>query len=144
METKQLKQKKSFPQILLNLSGTLLTIAVSVSTLIFGLYILFFYAIALFNGETNQWNEILPGLYDDSNKASTIGIGIHFITGGIILILGCIQLFDRIRKRYPKFHRWVGRLYVLASMITALGGLTFILLKGTIGGWVMDLSLIHI
>lgn len=140
MNSNQLNPKKSFPEILLNLSGTVLTIAVSTSTLIFGLYILFFYAIALFNGETDQWNEILPGLYDDSNRTSTIGIGIHFITGGIILILGCIQLFEGVRKRFPVFHRWVGRIYVLASIITALGGLIFILMKGTIGGWVMDIG----
>lgn len=134
------KQEKSFPQILLRLSGTLLTLAVSLSTLIFGLYILIFYALALFNGNTNQWNEVLPGLYDDSNRSSTIGIGIHFITGGIILILGCVQLFDKVRTKYPKFHRWTGRVYVLASLFTAIGGLTFIFLKGTIGGWVMDIG----
>jgi uncharacterized membrane protein len=60
--------------------------------------------------------------------------------GGIILTLGSIQLIEAIRVRYSAFHRWVGRVYVVASLLTAIGGLTFIFIKGTIGGTVMDIG----
>jgi hypothetical protein len=135
-----LSKTKTIAPILLNYMSIFLVATVWISTIIFGLYILAFYVFAVFSGELMQWNEVLPGLYDSNNSSATIGIGIHFIAGGIILILGCIQLINPVRKRYPIFHRLVGRLYIIASLTAAIGGLTFILLKGTIGGWVMDLG----
>ena len=125
---------------LLNWTLRLLVATVWVSALLFGLYILAFYFIALLQGNTAQWNEVLPGLYDRQTQAATLGIGLHFAAGGIILILGCIQLIERVRVKYPALHRWLGRVYVLSSLVAAVGGLTFIFVKGTIGGWVMDIG----
>jgi len=118
----------------------LLVVTVWGSALLFGLFILSFYFVALLEGNTAQWNEILPGLYDSTTKSATIGIGVHFAAGGIILILGCIQLIEPLRERYPALHRWLGKVYILASVLTAIGGLAFIFIKGTIGGLVMDIG----
>lgn len=122
------------------LATTFLGAIVWGSALIFGCYILLFYALAYVLGDTAQWNKVLPGLYDADNGRSTAGIAIHFLGGGIILILGCLQLLAGMRKKYPKIHRIAGRVYVLASIATAAGGLIFIALKGTIGGTVMDVA----
>ena len=124
----------------IQLMGTLLVATVWISATLFGLFILSFYFVALLEGNTAQWNEILPGLYDRQTESATIGIGVHFAAGGIILILGCIQLIQSVRVKYPALHRWLGRVYVLASLLTAIGGLIFILVKGTIGGWVMNIG----
>ncbi len=118
----------------------LLAATVWISALLFGLFILSFYFVALMEGNTEQWNQVLPGLYDSSTKSATIGIGIHFAAGGIILILGFIQLIERLRISYPALHRWLGRLYVLACLMASIGGLAFIFIKGTIGGLVMDIG----
>lgn len=124
----------------MDLMAQLLVITVWASAMIFGLYIMIFYFIALLQGNTDQWNEVLPGLYDTSNEAATIGIGVHFAAGAIILILGSIQFVQKIRDLYPSLHRWLGRLYILASFSTAIGGLVFIFAKGTIGGIMMDIA----
>lgn len=121
-------------------AAVILVAVVWLSALLFGLYILAFYFIALLEGNTTQWNEVLPGLYDRNTQSATIGIGIHFAAGGIILILGCIQLITSLRLKYPALHRWLGRLYILASLGAAIGGLLFIFVKGTIGGTVMDIG----
>ncbi|MEM7572618.1 MAG: DUF2306 domain-containing protein [Bacteroidota bacterium] len=120
--------------------GRLLVATVWISATVFGLYILAFYFVALLQGNTTQWNEVLPDLYDNDSQTATLGIGLHFAAGGIILILGCIQLIGSLRQKYPALHRWLGRLYVLAALFTAIGGLIFIFLKGTIGGLVMDIA----
>lgn len=117
-----------------------LVVTVWTSTLIFGLYILAFYAMSLINGHYDQWNKILPGLYDAHEHSATIGIGLHFLAGGIILILGCVQMMEAVRVTYPFIHRYVGRLYVVSSLLVAVGGLYFIMMKGTVGGWVMDVG----
>lgn len=123
-----------------NIAKALLIFTVWGSAMIFGLYILAFYALSFFNGQLTQWNKILPGLYDPGDTSATIGIGIHFMAGGLILILGCFQMLDILRRRYPQVHRWSGRLYVFASIFAAIGGLSFIFIKGTVGGWVMDIG----
>jgi hypothetical protein len=111
-----------------------------ISAGLFGLYILAFYATPLYAGNLEKWNKILPGLYEKGSVASTSGIGLHFATGGIILMLGSIQLISSIRIRYPVMHRWIGRVYVLSSLLAAIGGLIFIAVKGTIGGTVMNIG----
>lgn len=126
--------------IALQWSGIVLVATVWVSAALFGLYILAFYAAALYEGAMERWNDILPGLYEEGTVAATSGIGLHFAAGGIILVLGSIQLIGAVRNRFPAFHRWVGRIYVLASLLAAVGGLTFIAYKGTIGGVVMNIG----
>ena len=133
-------QSKSRIDTLNHWAATLLVTTVWGSALLFGLYILAFYFIALLKGDTEVWNKVLPGLFDHQKQSATISIGIHFAAGGIILILGCIQLIGPVREKFPALHRWLGRVYVLASILTAVGGLAFIFIKGTIGGLVMDIG----
>jgi hypothetical protein len=131
-------QLKNLSAAAVNFSGIILVATVWISAGLFGLYILAFYAAALFGDNLEKWNNILPGLYSPGSATATGGIGLHFAAGGIILLLGSIQLINKIRARYPLVHRWVGRVYVAASLLTAAGGLVFIFVKGTIGGFVMD------
>lgn len=132
---------KSLDKIL-HFAARLLVIIVWGSAILFGGYILAFYFIALIQGNTNQWNEVLPDIYDEGTRSATLGIGLHFAAGGIILILGCIQLVKSVRMKYPLLHRIIGRIYVVASIAAALGGLIFIFAKGTIGGLIMDIGFI--
>ncbi len=43
----------------------------------------------------------------------------HGIAGACALLLGPMQFSDRLRQRYAKFHRVVGRIYVTGVFITA-------------------------
>ncbi|MCW8879995.1 MAG: DUF2306 domain-containing protein, partial [Kangiellaceae bacterium] len=99
-----------------------------------------FYVEAFSQNQMEVWNKNLPGLYQPNKELATGGIGLHFAAGGIILILGSVQLVSAVRERYPQLHRWIGRVYLSACMLTALGGLAFILVNGTIGGIVMDIG----
>lgn len=121
-------------------SGVVLVTTVWTSAALFGLYILAFYAAALYEGNMERWNQVLPRLYESGTRTATSGIGLHFAAGGIILILGSIQLLDNVRVRFPALHRWLGRLYVLSCLLAAIGGLLFIAIKGTIGGPVMNIG----
>lgn len=125
---------------LLNWSGKMLVITVWTSAALFGLYILAFYAAALYEDDMQRWNKVLPGLYNRNSVATTSGIGLHFAAGGIILLLGSIQLIEKVRLRFPAVHRWIGRIYIVASLLAAAGGIAFIVLKGTIGGTAMDIG----
>lgn len=125
---------------LLRLSARLLVAVTWISAGLFGAYILAFYGGAMGDGTMERWNETLPRLYEPDSLISTLGIGLHFLTGGVLLLLGPVQLIGAVRDRWPGFHRWSGRLYVLAAFLTGLGGLGFILAKGTIGGTPMNIG----
>jgi len=120
--------------------GLLLVSTVWVSAGLFALYILAFYVSALSAGKLERWNNILKGLYDQGYATATTGMGLHLMAGAVILLLGSIQLIASIRTRYPAFHRWVGKIYLVSSLFAALGGLVFIIVKGTIGGLVMNIG----
>jgi hypothetical protein len=47
----------------------------------------------------------------------------HMLFGPIALLTGPWQFFSSIRARHPKAHRWNGRVYVTACLISGLGAL---------------------
>jgi hypothetical protein len=121
-------------------SGRLLAAVCWISAGIFGVYILAAYGGALASGDLERWNEALPRLYESDTPTANSGIGLHFAAGGLILILGPIQLVGAVRRNWPAVHRWIGRFYGLACFLAGVGGLTFIALKGTVGGWPMTIG----
>ena len=127
-------------ETLLRRLASIFVVLVWSSAIFFGLYILLLYIGAYFVGDLARWNHGASELYVEGMPMATGGIGIHFLAGAIILLLGSVQLIERVRNRHPGFHRWVGRIYVVASILTALGGIAFIVLHGTIGGPVMNVG----
>jgi hypothetical protein len=41
----------------------------------------------------------------------------HILFATIISIAGALQLIPRLRSAFPVFHRWNGRLYILAAFV---------------------------
>jgi len=117
-----------------------LVVTVWTSMTLFGVYILAFYAGAVADRDLPSWNAVLPRLYERDTPTASVAIGLHFAAGGLILVLGCVQLVTPLRQRHPSVHRSLGRVYVTASLLAGLGGLGFIAAKGTVGGPVMDVG----
>lgn len=128
------------PFRLLQGSAVGLVAASWISASAFGLYIFGFYIAAIHSGRMPHWNDNLPGLYDPNHRAALVAMAAHLVAGAIILLLGPIQFITRLRHRWPAFHRWTGRLYVLTSAIAGAGGLIFIAVNGTIGGVPMSVG----
>ncbi|MBB3694145.1 DUF2306 domain-containing protein [Sphingomonas sp. BK580] len=119
-------------------SARLLVACCWCSGAIFGAYIIAFFGGAALRGEAARWNGSLANLHDPAAPLATLAIGAHFTTGGVLLLLGPLQLIGALRRRHPALHRRLGRLYVLCAGTAGVGGLGFILLRGTIGGAVMS------
>lgn len=78
-------------------------------------------------------------LISDSSAANA-GVFLHMLTGAVITFLAPLQLIPVIRNGLPALHRWSGRLLVGCTIVTALGGLTYIVLHGTVGGPQMSVA----
>jgi hypothetical protein len=127
-------------RVALRWSGVALVASSWVSGALFAGYILIFYLGAPASGSMTRWNRTLPKLYEPSHPAAMVAIGGHFLAGSILLLFGPLQLIRPIRERFRTAHRWIGRIYVVCAALAGLGGLGFILAKGTVGGPVMSLG----
>ncbi|HTG37652.1 DUF2306 domain-containing protein [Sphingomonas sp.] len=121
-------------------SARLLVATSWISGAIFAAYILAFFGGTAAAGLAERWNGSLPGLFDRRNLIASIAIGLHFLAGGILLLLGPVQLIGAVRRRAPALHRQLGRAYVVAAALAGVGGLAFIFGRGTIGGPIMDVG----
>ncbi|MEM1360104.1 MAG: DUF2306 domain-containing protein [Pseudomonadota bacterium] len=79
-------------------------------------------------------------LYWPEDPYATAAVFFHMITGGLITGLAPLQLLGIVRRRWPAIHRWSGRVLVCLAALTGVSGLTYIALRGTIGGLDMSLS----
>ena len=119
--------------------GTL-ALALWASAALFAAYILVFYIGAVPAGTMQDWNKVLPRLYVPDALPTTIAMAAHLVLGAILLLLGPIQFIGRLRQRAPSLHRWSGRVYGVSALGAGLGGLVFVLGRGTVGGPVMSIG----
>lgn len=65
---------------------------------------------------------------------SNLAIFGHMALGGILTVGVPLQLLPMLRTRLPGLHRRAGYALAVAAALTALGGLVYIALNGTVGG----------
>lgn len=133
-------EPRSVRHVALACAGVTLIAASWLSGVLFAVYLLIFYLGAPALGMMERWNRTLPRLYEAGHPGATLAIGGHFAAGAILLLLGPVQLIRPLRERFRRAHRWTGRVYVTAAAAAGLGGLGFVLGKGTVGGPVMNLG----
>jgi hypothetical protein len=86
-----------------------------------------------------KWGDALPGL--GSTWMRKLTMRGHMACGAICLLLGPLQFIARVRRSYPRLHRWSGRIYCSCAMLSSLFGLIFIgLKKQLVGGWNMTVA----
>ena len=67
-----------------------------------------------------------------------IGFYTHIVFGGLALLVGWTQFSATLRARWLPFHRWTGRVYVFAALLSATAAVC-IACYAT-GGWVPALG----
>ncbi len=133
----QSTQTETRTSFVFRLSGSILSSLVWLSMISFSVYIFMVYLLTAFKSGVKAWG---PHFASPNSPVSTAGIGIHFLGGFVLLVLGNVQLLPKVRRRYPGVHRWLGRVYAGTAAITSLGALSYIVLHGCIGGITMDIG----
>jgi uncharacterized membrane protein len=60
---------------------------------------------------------------DPRYAASPMPVVVHIVSATVFAILGAFQFSPRIRRRHPGWHRWSGRVLVVAGLGVALSAL---------------------
>ena len=71
----------------------------------------------------------LDGAFADRRTLTLV----HILPGALFMVLGPLQFVRVLRSRYPQVHRWCGRIFLTASAVVGVSGLTLAFGK-TIGG----------
>jgi hypothetical protein len=73
-------------------------------------------------------------LFSADAPLAGVAIAVHMIAGAAITVLVPVQLIGPLRRRATGLHRTMGVALCAAGLATALGGLGYIALRGTVGG----------
>jgi len=82
-----------------------------------------FYGLTALRGNFQAWNKILAHGYETGATMGNAALVGHILFATVISIAGALQLIPGIRNRFPAFHHWNGRLFVLAAFTQAISGI---------------------
>ncbi|GEM_PF-158382 len=101
---------------------------------IFVVYIVSFYGRSVAEGDLARWNRILFHGYIPGDHMGNLALGIHILLAATITVGGPLQLTPQIRDRFPVFHRWNGRIYMLTAFTTSIVALYLVWIRGGSSG----------
>lgn len=125
----------SFANTALKAAARFWFVATVVGQLIFAFTVASFYALTALRGDYHKWNftnGYVPGI-----SLGNTAVALHVASAVIVMLAGAVQLVPQIRNRFPVFHRWNGRIYMLTALTLSVAGLYMTWFRGSVG----DLSI---
>lgn len=113
-------------------AATFCYLTIAAGQLLFTAFILAFYYPATLGGDFAAWNAkpLIKG-FVAGDTAGNLFFAVHVLMAAVISFGGLVQLVPAIRGRWPKLHRWHGRVYMLSALALATGGLWMTWGRGT-------------
>jgi uncharacterized membrane protein len=102
-----------------------------VGQLIFAFTVASFYALTALRGDYHKWN-FTNGYVPGSSLGNTAVI-MHVASAAFVMLAGAVQLVPQIRNRFPVFHRWNGRIYMLTAVTLSVAGVYMTWFRGSVG-----------
>jgi uncharacterized membrane protein len=102
---------------------------------LFAFYVTLFYGSSAVHGDVARMKGYVAG--DTPGNATIMA---HLLLAAIVTIGGPLQLVPEIRARAPTFHRWNGRVYLVAAVTAAIAGLYLELGRDHIGSAVSQFA----
>jgi len=100
--------------------------AMLVGLVMFATYLLGFYGRSAVEGRPEAWNDVLQGGYVPGDTAGNTVLACHLAFGFVVTLGGVLQVLPWVRNRWPRFHRWNGRVFAASAAIASAGGLILI------------------
>jgi uncharacterized membrane protein len=104
-----------------------------VGQLIFAYYVAAYYGGSALQGNWEKWNKVFTHGHVAGDFIGNVAVGAHLLLAVIVTVCGPLQLIPQIRTHAPTLHRWNGRVYLLAAIVTSIAGLYMLFNRGIIG-----------
>lgn len=108
---------------------------------IFVAYIFYAYGWPVLAGDIAAWNDHLSEAYVPDRTIGNLSVAVHLALAVIIHFFGPLQLVPSVRSRFPTFHRWSGRVFVLSVIMVVAAG-AYMLVVREIGSWTLRIGFI--
>lgn len=102
-----------------------------IGQLTFAFAVASFYGLTALRGDYHGWkitNGYIPGV-----TRGNLAVAMHLISAVIVMLAGAVQLVPQVRNRFPIFHRWNGRIYMLTAVALSTAGLYIQWFRGSVG-----------
>lgn len=99
--------------------------------LIFAAYVAVVYLKGIATTGLSGLGEVMSNGYRPGDLAGNVAVAAHMMFAFGLLLGGPLQLVPGVRTRFPRFHRWNGRIYVVGVLCASLAGLIMIWGRGT-------------
>ncbi len=108
----------------LNIAAQAWYVPVLLGQFIFAAYIIYTYGFPLLGGDLESLNngQMRNVFVPDRNIGNLAAIS-HVFVGIVIHIGGPLQLVPWVRKKFPTFHRWTGRAFMVTVAFGVISGL---------------------
>jgi hypothetical protein len=96
---------------------------------LFVIYIAGFYGRSLLAGRMQDWNQVLPEGHTPGDTLGNLMVMAHIVLAMGVTAAGTLQLVPAVRRRWPRFHRWNGRVYLATVVTVVLAGIYMVLAR---------------
>ena len=100
---------------------------------IFALAVASFYGSTALRGDYYRWSRSISHGLIRGDKMGNLAVVVHLASAVVITLAGVLQLIPRVRNRFPVFHRWNGRVYMVSAVTVSAAGLYMTWIRGSVG-----------
>ncbi|MCU1303186.1 MAG: hypothetical protein JWQ87_3470 [Candidatus Sulfotelmatobacter sp.] len=100
---------------------------------VFAFSVASFYGLPALRGDFHGWSKHITHGHIPGDTMGNFAVGMHLFSAVVIILAGVLQLVPQIRNRFPVFHRWNGRLYVVTAFTISIAGLYMMWIRGSVG-----------
>lgn len=94
-------------------------------------FILAYYGVRTATGNFAGWNQkpLIMG-YVTGDGAGNLVFAVHALLASVVTLCGLAQLVPGLRRRWPRLHRWSGRVFLATAILLALSGVWLVGVRG--------------
>src|SRR6266550_7535555 len=104
-----------------------------IGQLMFAFAVASFFGVTALRGDFHGWSRFISRGYVSGDTMGNFAVVLHVGSAVVIMLAGAVQLIPGIRNRFPVFHRWNGRIYMLMAVSLSIAGLYMTWIRGSVG-----------
>lgn len=104
-----------------------------IGQLVFALAVASCYGLTALRGDFHSWSRFLTRGWVRGDGLGNLAVAMHVGSAVAVMLAGTVQLIPRVRDRFPTFHRWNGRMYMLTALALGAAGLYMTWIRGSVG-----------